>query len=72
MWPSTQKKCNADGVSHPILSDPPDRVKLLDRKEPQMRGYVEALEAVEQGLPEGVEATHEQIMAQLKKMTLGD
>lgn len=37
-----------------------------------MQGYVEALEAVEQGLPEGVEATHEQIMAQLKSMTLGN
>ena len=37
-----------------------------------MRGFVEALEAVEQGLPDGVEPTIEQIMTQLKAMTLGN
>lgn len=37
-----------------------------------MRGFVEALEAVEQTLPDGVEPTIEQIMAQLKSTTLGN
>ena len=37
-----------------------------------MRGFVEALEAVEQTLPDGVEPTIEQIMTQLKAMTLGN
>ena len=37
--------------------------KELFRKESQMRDYVKTLEAIEQDLPEGIEATHGDFVA---------